>query len=663
MAEEKKRTINLFCPSLSKLVPVVAWEDERIDLGHIARTFGIEPATLKLNGHFISRGVDLIASSVTWKSLLSFFSARGFSTGDSHSDALTVDGKLSKLGTKLMSDREDSQNSSVHSYGSGDRSQTSSSSSSSSSERPATSQQRQPVDAPTGAPSSSAAQVVSVAQPGDEGFIQLDDQLLQEQPSYMQKVQVHELRNLMPDGDLGEFSIHPFKVLFLETYRIMPGQMAPNGHPFPFAQNVRGKRMKRQVKPAETDDLVAWETTLRAGDASTRGLYNVGKCSVYPGRETDPELEIVLAEAIPNAIPIHRVRGSKAPVTAAADPSRPGKKKKEKVVKFQSKFATPKIVVEEPSTAQPLSQPSSQPFLLEEQPAQSQQGTSRPIHSGELYINVDTLEFDNMLAETGHTSEAETRKRRRAEVVDQPAKRVAQSSDVGQEPGEPRSFALMVRSDEELFQAFQSDLQEVGRIGLEYFTRLVKSRDEEKAWLEAMMVECWKDAQAAHAKAEKAEEKLVEHCAVYRQLYAKHDGLLKATKEADAQAQEKIQQLEADNAQSAEEIARLGDKLAKERAERAALAAAWVTQEPEEFTARALPDRETAIRFFQGLYKHNVSAGIVDEIGTYGFESGQYDERRALYGILGQRIQGFQPKALSLPELHDEAPVPPFLGI
>ncbi|RAL43419.1 hypothetical protein DM860_012560 [Cuscuta australis] len=100
MAEEKKRTINLFCPSLSKLVPVVAWEDERIDLGHIARTFGIEPATLKLNGHFISRGVDLIASSVTWKSLLSFFSARGFSTGASHSDALTVDGKLSKLGTK-----------------------------------------------------------------------------------------------------------------------------------------------------------------------------------------------------------------------------------------------------------------------------------------------------------------------------------------------------------------------------------------------------------------------------------------------------------------------------------------------------------------------------------------------------------------------------------
>ncbi|CAH9075410.1 unnamed protein product [Cuscuta epithymum] len=100
MAEEKKKTIKLFCPSIVKLVPVVASEDQRLDLGLIARTFGIEPATLKLNGHFVSRGIDLIASSVTWKSLISFFSARGFSTGTSDSDALIVDGKLSKLGSK-----------------------------------------------------------------------------------------------------------------------------------------------------------------------------------------------------------------------------------------------------------------------------------------------------------------------------------------------------------------------------------------------------------------------------------------------------------------------------------------------------------------------------------------------------------------------------------
>ncbi|VFQ60748.1 unnamed protein product [Cuscuta campestris] len=699
-----------------------------------------------------------------------------------------------------MSDREDSQNLSVHSYGSGGRSPTFSSSSSSSSadsEHPATSPQKKPVDASTCAPSSLVAQVASVAQPGDEGFILLDNRLVQTQSSIMQKAQVHEVRNQMPDGyqltyratwksiiplhvstsigihyhsikDLGEFSIHPFKVLFLESYGIMPGQLALNGHrllgsfinvcrflriplslrlfdhmfdvrpgsketlgfvvvsshqgraflcglppsnkkwkdkyvcikfppaAFPFAQNVWGKRMKRQVKPAEAGDLVAWEATLKAGDASTRGLYHVGKWSVYLGRETDPEPEIILPGEIPEAIPFRQARGPKVLATTTVGPSRPAKKRKEKVVKFQSKFAVPKIVVEEPSSAQPLTPPSNQPFLLDDQPARSHQGTSQPIHSGEIYINVDTFEFDNMLGETGHTSQAGLtvqpneeggaeedageslqRKRRKTEEVDQPSHQKGQSSNAGKGPIVPRSKILMSRSDEELFQAFRADLSEASRIGEEYFTRLVKSKEEEMARMEAMMVRCWKDAQAARALAEKTEAKWLEHCTVYHQLYAKHDGLLKAAKEADEQAQAKIQLLEAENARSAEEIqrlgtenarsaeeiARLGDELAKEQSERAAVAAAWASQAPEEFAAKALPNRETAIRFFQGLYKYEVSAGIVDEIGTYGFESGQYSERKALYGILEQRIQGFWPKALSLPELHDEAPVPPFPGI
>ncbi|VFQ68951.1 unnamed protein product [Cuscuta campestris] len=71
-----------------------------------------------------------------------------------------------------MSDREDSQNPSIHSYGSGDRSQTSGSSSSSSSdsEHPATSPQKKPVDASTCALSSSVVQVVSVAQLRESPF-------------------------------------------------------------------------------------------------------------------------------------------------------------------------------------------------------------------------------------------------------------------------------------------------------------------------------------------------------------------------------------------------------------------------------------------------------------------------------------------------------------
>ncbi|XAR60957.1 hypothetical protein NMG60_11034513 [Bertholletia excelsa] len=110
MSGEGKRTIKLFCPSLSKLVSFVAWEEQKLDLGFIARTFGLEPVTLKLNGHFISRGVDLIAYSVTWKSLLSFFSSRGLSTGASDTDALIVDGKLSKLGTKRAHVPDDIEN-------------------------------------------------------------------------------------------------------------------------------------------------------------------------------------------------------------------------------------------------------------------------------------------------------------------------------------------------------------------------------------------------------------------------------------------------------------------------------------------------------------------------------------------------------------------------
>ncbi|XP_038713256.1 uncharacterized protein LOC120007137 isoform X2 [Tripterygium wilfordii] len=99
--KEKPRTIKLLCPSLRKIVELEVWDEQRLDLGFIAKVFGLVPSTLKLNGHFISRGVDLVSSSVTWSSLLSFFSAKGFSTGKDDKDALIVDGKLCKAGTKL----------------------------------------------------------------------------------------------------------------------------------------------------------------------------------------------------------------------------------------------------------------------------------------------------------------------------------------------------------------------------------------------------------------------------------------------------------------------------------------------------------------------------------------------------------------------------------
>ncbi|XP_057457524.1 uncharacterized protein LOC130748346 [Lotus japonicus] len=110
MAEKKPREIKLLCPSLSKVTTqLVVSDEQRIDLGAIARAFGLDASTMRLNGHFISRGVDLVSSSVTWKSLLSFFSARGLSTGKNNRDALVVTGKFCKVGNKRGHDSQDYQ--------------------------------------------------------------------------------------------------------------------------------------------------------------------------------------------------------------------------------------------------------------------------------------------------------------------------------------------------------------------------------------------------------------------------------------------------------------------------------------------------------------------------------------------------------------------------
>ncbi|CAI0426582.1 unnamed protein product [Linum tenue] len=96
----KSRTVKLLCPALSKIVPYEVWEEQRLDLGSIARALGLEPSALKLNGHLIGRGANLM-SSVTWKSLLNYFSGKGLPTGETDQDALIVAGKLCKVGSKF----------------------------------------------------------------------------------------------------------------------------------------------------------------------------------------------------------------------------------------------------------------------------------------------------------------------------------------------------------------------------------------------------------------------------------------------------------------------------------------------------------------------------------------------------------------------------------
>ncbi|KAL8057978.1 hypothetical protein ABFX02_04G218900 [Erythranthe guttata] len=119
--EKGKRRIKLWCASLRKIVQISACDEEKLDLGSISRVFGLDPNTLMLNGHFISRGPDFIAYTVTWKSLIGFFSARGLPTGATDSDALLVDGKFSKIGSKRSSELEDAgftiSNAEEQSYG------------------------------------------------------------------------------------------------------------------------------------------------------------------------------------------------------------------------------------------------------------------------------------------------------------------------------------------------------------------------------------------------------------------------------------------------------------------------------------------------------------------------------------------------------------------
>ncbi|XP_020084773.1 uncharacterized protein LOC109707702 [Ananas comosus] len=68
--------------------------EELVDLGLVGRALGLDPATVRLNGYFLSRGSETHASSsLTWGSLLSFFAARALPCGASPAAPLAVHGK------------------------------------------------------------------------------------------------------------------------------------------------------------------------------------------------------------------------------------------------------------------------------------------------------------------------------------------------------------------------------------------------------------------------------------------------------------------------------------------------------------------------------------------------------------------------------------------
>uniref|UniRef100_A0A0D3EXW9 Uncharacterized protein n=1 Tax=Oryza barthii TaxID=65489 RepID=A0A0D3EXW9_9ORYZ len=64
-----------------------------VDLAMVGRALGLDPATVRLNGYFVSRGRGHVSSAVTWRALLDFFAARGLPTGDAPAAPVAVHGK------------------------------------------------------------------------------------------------------------------------------------------------------------------------------------------------------------------------------------------------------------------------------------------------------------------------------------------------------------------------------------------------------------------------------------------------------------------------------------------------------------------------------------------------------------------------------------------
>ncbi|TVU36040.1 hypothetical protein EJB05_17950, partial [Eragrostis curvula] len=64
-----------------------------VDLARVGLALGLDPASVRLNGYFLSRGPGHVSSAVTWRSLLAFFAAKGLPTGADAATPIAVHGK------------------------------------------------------------------------------------------------------------------------------------------------------------------------------------------------------------------------------------------------------------------------------------------------------------------------------------------------------------------------------------------------------------------------------------------------------------------------------------------------------------------------------------------------------------------------------------------
>ncbi|VFQ63857.1 unnamed protein product [Cuscuta campestris] len=89
-------------------------------------------------------------------------------------------------------------------------------------------------------------------------------------------------------------------------------------------------------------------------------------------------------------------------------------------------------------------------------------------------------------------------------------------------------------------------------------------------------------------------------------------------------------------------------------------AADWAARHHTEVARSLLTAPEETMDFFKVMYQEPEGKRMITEIGSYGLQCGQKDERSLLYARLLKRDPSFDPTKMKLPALYEEEPAPPF---
>ncbi|VFQ89984.1 unnamed protein product [Cuscuta campestris] len=120
------------------------------------------------------------------------------------------------------------------------------------------------------------------------------------------------------------------------------------------------------------------------------------------------------------------------------------------------------------------------------------------------------------------------------------------------------------------------------------------------------------------------------------------------------EAERKVAELE-DALAQAEETARSKEETFPDDA------VIWATCHHTEVSRSILTNPEDTMDFFKVMYKEPEGKRMITDVGSYGFQCGQKEDRSLLYARLQRKDPSFDPAKLKLPALYKEEPASPFL--